>query len=354
MAGRNTLLRDNTAAGIYNRGRKKLGVGRQTPAQVAQGQAQAGMGYGGQPRTVMSSTPSSAAETMAFQEGKKNRALYGKYGKGGLEREKITSEQQRNVATAAQKAAEFDLKRQKNTREEALAKWKMAGGDGLGLDSVQQAGARTTGGSPIAAQQTPGTAQVPAQPPVINPSAFPAPDTPMTALQPGTGGIRVPEGAAGKANGLGGNIGKPGYYGMNQQGATQFTPGAPGAPAVAPAATPSRMDSGMFSGFQTANTAQAQAQAAPKPITPGANPVINIQEGPRGQPRTIAEPSIAPMHRAANRPGGQNDMLRKLLSPNMTPKRMKSILASMPKDQKTGTWAKRRKAMKDANPQVGF
>jgi len=190
--------------------------------------------------------------------------------------------QQKNVATAAQEAAEFDLKRQKNTREEALAKWKMAGGDGLGLDSVgggkQQAGARTTGGSPIAAQQTPGTAQVPAQPPVINPSAFPAPDTPMTALQPGTGGIRIPEGANKY-------VGKPGYYGMNQQGAIQFTPGAPGAPAVAPAATPSRMDSGMMDNFPAPTAGPAQPKSPAKEATKVARsnlskkPSIDLSKG---------------------------------------------------------------------------
>lgn len=41
--------------------------------------------------TVMSSRGPTAEESTAFEERKKNRALYGKYGKGGLEREKISS-----------------------------------------------------------------------------------------------------------------------------------------------------------------------------------------------------------------------------------------------------------------------
>lgn len=49
------------------------------------------MGYGGQPGTMMSGGPSSAADTEAFNTGKKNRGLYGKYGKGGLMREEMRS-----------------------------------------------------------------------------------------------------------------------------------------------------------------------------------------------------------------------------------------------------------------------
>jgi len=54
-----------------------------------------GLGYGGRPGTMMSSSPSSAAESAAFNERKKNLALYGKYGKGGLERERMAMERKR-------------------------------------------------------------------------------------------------------------------------------------------------------------------------------------------------------------------------------------------------------------------
>jgi len=45
----------------------------------------------GAPTTTVSGRGFSAAESSAFNERNKNRALYGKYGKGGLEREKISS-----------------------------------------------------------------------------------------------------------------------------------------------------------------------------------------------------------------------------------------------------------------------
>jgi len=47
----------------------------------------------GTPMYGASSRSPTAAESMAFEEKKKNRALYGKYGKGGLEREKLGSKE---------------------------------------------------------------------------------------------------------------------------------------------------------------------------------------------------------------------------------------------------------------------
>ena len=57
---------------------------------------QAGMGYGGRPGTMMSSAPASAAESTAFNERNKNRALHGDrwntkggIGRRGIERERV-------------------------------------------------------------------------------------------------------------------------------------------------------------------------------------------------------------------------------------------------------------------------
>ena len=124
MAGRNTLLRDNTAAGIFNRNNRKFtpGASRGIPSQSNGAAPQARQGLGGgvpsgtgmTPGTMMSSAPASAAESGAFNERNKNRALYGKYGKGGLEREAMANRK----AIAAAKDTSFD----KRTKAEATSK----------------------------------------------------------------------------------------------------------------------------------------------------------------------------------------------------------------------------------------
>lgn len=56
---------------------------------------------------MMSKSLPSAAESMAFQEKKKNRALYGEYGKGGLERENLDFAREKQADEVTLERAEF-------------------------------------------------------------------------------------------------------------------------------------------------------------------------------------------------------------------------------------------------------
>lgn len=70
-------------------GRDILGTKSRARQQMP---GQMGMGFTVRPTETISSTLPTAGESMAFQERKKNRALYGQYGKGGLERARLNAE----------------------------------------------------------------------------------------------------------------------------------------------------------------------------------------------------------------------------------------------------------------------
>jgi len=142
--------------------RKKLGEGRN--AQQHGGQFQL------RPTEMMSSSLPSAGESQAFNERKKNRALYGKYGKGGLAREELGQKRKKDAVDIARGMRKEDREERKLQETIRANKAKEKGGFGLGADQ-KTIGSGFTGGP----MQKTGPSAIPGQAaaPVLQQAAAP-------------------------------------------------------------------------------------------------------------------------------------------------------------------------------------
>jgi len=97
--------------------------------------------------TISSSLPS-ASESSAFNERKKNRALYGKHGRGGLEREKIGLAKDEIANRADIAASEAKSRARENLgRYGGIDEWGRAV---EGTENIRAGAARTLANRPIA------------------------------------------------------------------------------------------------------------------------------------------------------------------------------------------------------------
>jgi len=192
-----------------------------------------GGGYMGGPTGgqfgISSSRSFSAGESGAFEEKKKNRALYGKYGKGGLERERLKQKQKEDLAKKARETWQDSIKQREIEEKERMGKWKRGGGEwGVG-DSPTGGGGTVPGqkpGQPKTYTGTPYTSPAQQAPAPTTPSPFPGTreEQPWSQMPKGSGRITVPEESGGKPNMFGRKIAPAGTYGMNREGGIRFTP----------------------------------------------------------------------------------------------------------------------------------
>jgi hypothetical protein len=133
---------------------------QQQPAQPAQAAAQAsqqGAGFTVKPSVMSTGSQPTAAESAAFNQRSRDRAVYGdrwnrhmKHSRTGLKEKEITALGQKNVATAAKEAAEFQLKKGTLAEKIRANKAKEAAGPlGTGMPGAQKPTAKTTSGSPM-------------------------------------------------------------------------------------------------------------------------------------------------------------------------------------------------------------
>ena len=167
--GGNSLHRRQVELMLESALRKKNSGGRNI--QGGGGPMQPQPGTYGNPM-MMSSSPASAAESGAFNERNKNRALYGRSGfknfknvyKGGIVREQLQQKTREDAVESARKQGEFQIKKDTLAEKKRANRAKEA--DPLGMGAKPQTKVKTGGGAPVTAQPAvrPQPVAQPAQP----------------------------------------------------------------------------------------------------------------------------------------------------------------------------------------------
>lgn len=262
----------------------RLRNGRQPQGQQPQAQAQPGMGFTVRPTEFSSGSLPSAAESAAFNERVRDKAVYGSYGQGGIEREKINAQAlsdvlkqnmtQRDRADIALKREEHGL-RKKGLWNRKSDEWG-DGATGTGATPVagtgQSLGGEKIGGAPAQTSATPApvaAAQTPSLREVV-PSAVP--DGPVPA---NLNMMNMPSGA--------GMITR-----RNPDGSMEYlTTGLPGgAPVVEASTLPGKTDepAGLREVVQSVMAATGQTPpAATKPPAGKKNKIASLKDVSRAK-----------------------------------------------------------------------
>jgi len=189
---------------------------------------------------VISQTLPTAKEEAAFNERIKNRALYGRYGRGGLLREQLEQKQKEDLAKKARQRWEDILKEREQLRKEAETRWKMSGGEmGLGPGGALGQAPQVRQGSGPAISIGPG-------------SQLPTTTQPSVSAVPSMGGgsITIPPGKQGKFIAPPGTYTVPGEYDPSGS----FLPSKQQSPGIAEIMKGARKASGTKSSVEKAIT----------------------------------------------------------------------------------------------------
>lgn len=223
--------------------------------QGQQTQAQPGMGFTVSPTEFTSGSLSSAAESAAFNERLRDKAVFGSYGKGGLKREEIAGQALSDLAKrqmTPKDRADITLKKKEHDlRAEGKWNWKRDefgdGTSGTGATPVagtgQSLGGEKLGGVPVPVAQAPSLREMApsmrVSPGPVREGLNQAPQNLDMMNMPIGGGMitrRNPDESTD-------------YYWTNAAGQTGRERRMPGTgQALADVVPPSRMDTGMWDG----------------------------------------------------------------------------------------------------------
>jgi len=166
--------------------RKKKRTGRDLLSPGGGNAAPRGGQYQLKPTETISSSLPTAADPAAFQERNKNRALYGKYGKGGLLRDSAVREKELARGKTARQRWEDKLKTEKHGWERDKAARDAKGG----VNSFGSMDA--SGGAPASGRDFKGGPPLSTTPQLPPRSTSAIPQQPTASATPGPGQITVP------------------------------------------------------------------------------------------------------------------------------------------------------------------
>lgn len=233
---------------------------------------------------VMSASQPTAAESSAFNDRIRDKAVFGSYGQGGIERERIVGEALSELAKrqmTPKDRADIELKRkEQELRKEGKWNWKAGDDWGEGGGGDERPGKRETPtsnierptlnqgqGQGLGGERIGGAQRESSKPQAQSSKGQEGIAATVPAIVPGVsgGGITIPPGSANKPTALGGTTAKAGTYSapgeydpglgrrMREDGQQSAAP-----PVAAPApnladvvrALEHRQDPGMWTGYE--------------------------------------------------------------------------------------------------------